>query len=231
MNIENRSLLVALDHRFGSWLIKAVPPGIEGHHLTCMTIVWSGMACGAGVLVASDVRWIHLLSFAVVAQYMTDAIDGKLGARRGRGLVKWGYHMDHFLDYVFLCSVLLAYDLALPPEWHLWMAVAIAVAGGFMVNSFLAQSGTGILTLSYCRIGPFESRLLFVALNTFVALDGRTYLLHVVPYAVIGSVGVLVVCVYRTQRALWRVDQSVKTSVTDEPHGGVTMSPEVPGRR
>ena len=35
----------------------------------------------------------------------TDSFDGALGRRRDTGIPKWGYYMDHLLDFVFMWCV------------------------------------------------------------------------------------------------------------------------------
>ena len=87
-------------------------------------------------------------------QYLTDAVDGKIGKARKTMLVAWGYYMDHLLDYVFLCSILLGYTLLLPSSLHLLMMLALAVASGFMVSAFLARAVTGTLTIRYIKSVP-----------------------------------------------------------------------------
>ena len=83
--------------------IRFIPKCIETNHLTMLTIVWSMIIIGAGFLAKNDIRWFWLVSFMIIMQYITDVYDGKLGKFRNTGLIKWGYFMDHFLDYVFLC--------------------------------------------------------------------------------------------------------------------------------
>jgi hypothetical protein len=39
-------------------------------------------------------------------QWFTDCLDGALGRYRDTGIPKWGYYMDHFLDFVFMCIAL-----------------------------------------------------------------------------------------------------------------------------
>jgi hypothetical protein len=50
---------------------------------------------------ARDLRWLWGVSAMIFMQYATDHYDGKLGKYRGTGLVRWGYYMDHLLDYFF----------------------------------------------------------------------------------------------------------------------------------
>jgi hypothetical protein len=51
-------------------------------------------------------------------------------------------------------------------------------------------------------------RLLFIALNTWLVVTGRTYMLAVIPYAIAVSIVVLAALIWRTQRELWRLDDA-----------------------
>jgi hypothetical protein len=55
-----------------------------------MTLPWSGMVLGACGLARQDSRWMRVVSIGITLQYVTDAIDGKVGRIRGAGLVRWG---------------------------------------------------------------------------------------------------------------------------------------------
>ncbi|HVW03626.1 MAG TPA: CDP-alcohol phosphatidyltransferase family protein [Vicinamibacterales bacterium] len=184
-----------------------MPPSIGSHHLTLLTLPWSGLVLGAGCLARHDPRWLFAVSALIVLQYLTDAVDGKVGKVRNAGLVRWGYYMDHLLDYVFLCAVLGVYAMLVPAESQYLMMLVLAVSGGFMVSAFLARAVTGELPISYGGIGPAEIRLVFIAINTWLVIAGRVYMLAVVPYVIVAATTALGTLVWRTQRQLWRLDE------------------------
>lgn len=165
------------------------------------------------------------MSALIILQYVTDAVDGKIGKDRSEGLVRWGYYMDHLLDYVFLSSILIGYTMLLPSQLQFLMVPALAVAAGFMVSSFLARTVTGVLTISYGFAGPIEVRLIFIAINLCLATVGQSYMVAVVPYAIAASLVVLCFFVHRTQRSLWiaerqeRNHQRNATPVAAQPSG------------
>jgi phosphatidylglycerophosphate synthase len=201
------SVLSTLDRRLIARLIPYVPRWIQSRHLTMLTFVWSGCVLGAFALAAGDRRWLSAVSALVAVQYVTDAIDGKLGALRGDGLVRWGFYMDHLLDYVFLSSMLLGYARLVPPQL-LWMMMAIlVVASGFMVSSFLACAVEGALGISYLRVGPVEIRILFIAIDTWLTVVGRAPLSTILPIVLAASLTALFFFAHRTQRRLLRVDR------------------------
>jgi phosphatidylglycerophosphate synthase len=203
---QSRSLLSSIDHRVARGLIPLIPACLQSHHLTLLTFVWTALALAASILARVDVRWLWAVSATIVLQYVTDALDGKVGKMRGTGLVRWGYYMDHLLDYVFLCTLLIGYMLLLPDRFQYLMALVIVLSAAFMISSFLARSVTGVLTISFMGVGAIEMRLIFIGINTWVVTVGTAKNLTVVPYAMVVAAGVLGVMVYRTQRALWLLD-------------------------
>lgn len=208
------SLLSALERRFAAEAVRFVPQGLESHHLTLLTAIWSGLMLICSALVRADSRWLWAVSVIIALQYLTDAVDGKVGAMRGAGLVRWGYYMDHFLDYVFLCAILIGYGLMLPEGSQHLMTWALAIAGGFMVHAFLEFGATGQLSLSYLKLGPVEIRLVFIGINMTLLTFGRSSMVAAVPPVLLISGGVLVALVCRTQRRLWRLDAAGRPSTT-----------------
>ena len=232
----SRSVLSGLESALTRVLLSHVPPFVQSYHLTWATLIWSGLAIVASALARTDRRWLWALSAVILLQYLTDALDGKLGRVRGDGLVGWGYYMDHFLDYVFLCSLLIGYGLLLPAPYQPLMMVSIAVAGGFMVSTFLARTVTGVLRISYGGIGPIELRVLFVALNCWIASAGQVHMLAILPYALLVSIAVLGALAFQTQRQLWSLDRErlAESGATDRDSQDVAVTATSPvdlGRR
>jgi phosphatidylglycerophosphate synthase len=168
------------------------------------------MVLAAAIPARSNPRWLAVASLAIVLQYLTDAVDGKVGQLRNAGLVRWGYYMDHLLDYVFLCAILITYSLLLPGRFEYLMTIVLAIAGGFMVSAFLARAVTGVLDISFVGLGPIEMRLIFVGINTWLATVGRAEMLQVVPYVIGAALVVLTALVYKTQRRLWILDRGTQ---------------------
>jgi len=198
-------------------VLPRVPMWLETHHLTMLTLLWCALIVLFGYLARGDRRWLYASSLMVAAQYVTDHFDGKVGKYRGTGLVKWGYYMDHLLDYVFLASVLLGYAFILPERSHLHLFLVLAVFGGFMVNSFLAVSAAGKFHISHMKLGPTEFRVAIVVINTLLTLYGTRRMEKALPY--VAAVGLVVLCalVYRAQREIWRLDMAHKRRAQNSP--------------
>ncbi len=204
---QSDSLLSAWEHSVVTRLVPWIPGWLQSHHLTMLTLAWSGIVVLAGIRARAASGWLAVMSGAIALQYVTDALDGKIGKLRDSGLVKWGYYMDHLLDYVFLSAILIAYTMLLPARFQYLMVPVMAISGAFMVSSFLARAVTGTLTISYLRVGPFEMRLVFIGINTWLATFGKGYMVAAIPYVIGLALVVLTMLVADTQRRLWRLDR------------------------
>jgi phosphatidylglycerophosphate synthase len=198
--------LSPLERRLAKAAVPRVPVWLGTHHLTLMTLAWCAGLVIFGRLAAEDPRWLWGSSLMIALQWATDFFDGKVGKHRGTGLVKWGFYMDHLLDFAFLCAVLLGYALVLPASAHLGLLLVLAVFGGFMVNSFLAFAATGRFHISHGRLGPTEFRLALVFVNSLLVFYGTRRMAKALPY--VAACGFVALCVlaYRTQRELWLRD-------------------------
>ncbi|HZI19331.1 MAG TPA: CDP-alcohol phosphatidyltransferase family protein [Pyrinomonadaceae bacterium] len=204
------SLLSPLERRMARHVLPRVPGWLGTHHLTMLTLAWSALAVLFGYLARGDRRWLWGTSLAVALQYLTDHFDGKVGKMRGTGLVRWGFYMDHLLDYVFLCGVLIGYAFLLPAGSHLSLFLVLAVAGGLMANSFLTVAALGRFRISHLGFGPTEFRIALVVLNTLVVFRGTRGMEKALPYVAAGGLALLCALVYRTQREVWRRDMEAR---------------------
>ncbi len=201
-----KSPLARIERQFIDALTPHFPSWIEGYHLTLMTILWSGGLVISGWLARSDLRWLYLASAMQMLQWFTDSFDGSLGRYRDSGIPKWGYYMDHFLDYVFLCCAFIGYALLLDGTSRFLMLVLLPVQVGFVINSFLSFASTGEFKITFLGVGPTELRLFMVALNTCVTLFGTAWLEKALPYVGIALFLGLCVVVYRSQKYIWAID-------------------------
>ena len=204
------SLLSPLERRLAARLVPRIPAWLGTHHLTLMTLVWCVGLVLFGYLARGNGRWLWGSSVMIALQWATDFFDGKVGKHRDTGLVKWGFYMDHLLDFVFLCAVLGGYAFVLPERAHAGLFLVLAVFGGFMVNSFLAFAATGRFHISHGKLGPTEFRLALVLINALAAVYGTRLMGKALPFVAAGGFVVLCLLVYKTQRELWQRDMEHK---------------------
>jgi phosphatidylglycerophosphate synthase len=198
------------------WLVQryvgSVPRWLETYHLTMLTLAWSILIPLFGALARRDIRWLWMVSVMIVCQYITDLFDGAVGRARGTGLVRWGFFMDHFLDYVFLCALIVAYYVVAPDGHTTWFMLLLALTGAHMTHSFLAFAATNEFRIAFHGVGPTEMRLAFIVINGFIIVTWPRYYEYTLPsLALVVLVG-LVYVVFGTQRRLWQLDMAAKAA-------------------
>lgn len=207
-----QSVLTPAENSLKNWLVPKIPASVETWHLTYMTIVWSAGVVAFGALAATDLRWIWGISFMIVLQYLTDLADGEVGRRRGTGLIKWGFYMDHFLDYLFLCCLVLAGYLFAPESVQFWFVVLLIIVSALMVNSFLSFAATNEFEIYHYGMGPTEMRLVFIAINTYIIIYGTSQFYWMLPVVCLVCAVTLWFNTWQIHRKLWQIDMQNKSS-------------------
>lgn len=148
------------------------------NHLTLMTIIWSLMAFGCGIMLAitQNPWWLMGVNLSIILQYITDFFDGYVGRAKGSGLVKWGYFMDHLLDYVFLCAIFFSYIWLLPAEYSYISSILLLSVAALMVQIYFRYHVAQNFDITYYGIGPTEGRIVLIVLNTFIVALGSNWL-------------------------------------------------------
>ncbi len=205
-----QSILTPLELRLKNWMVPKIPESIETWHLTFTTIIWSAGVLLFGWLASSNIVWVWGISLMIVLQYLTDLADGEVGRRRNTGLIKWGFYMDHFLDYIFLCCLVAAGYLFAPPAIEVWYMALVVILGGFMVNSFLSFAATNEFEIYHYGIGPTESRLVFIAINAYIATFGTEHFNWMLPLVCAICFLGLIINTRQIHKKLWELDMKVK---------------------
>jgi phosphatidylglycerophosphate synthase len=214
---SGRSLLSPLEKRFSGWLVPRLPGWLETYHLTMTTVVWCLCILVFSYLAQRAIRWLWLVSASILAQYVTDHLDGKLGKYRNTGLVRWGYFMDHFLDYFFLCSILTGYTFLLPGPDRFGMFFVLVVFGGYLILVYLATVATESVRISIVGLGPTEFRAGIIVINTLLIFFGTSKLAGALPYVAAGGLLLLMVFAYRTHLKIWELDMERKAEADRSP--------------
>ena len=212
----NTSFLTPLERRLAIRVLPRIPSWLETYHLTMLTLVWSGLILFFSYLAKGDLRWLWGVSAMVAMQYVTDHYDGKIGKYRGTGLVRWGYYMDHMLDYVFLCSVIIGYSFILPERSRFQIVIMLAIFAGYEVSTFLAFAATDRLKISYLKFGPTEFRLALIVINALLVQYGTRQMVNGLKYVNIGAAIGLALMIYRTHKLIWALDMKQKNAIVNE---------------
>lgn len=207
---SNNSFLTPFERRLAIRVLPRIPSWLETYHLTMLTLVWSGLILFFSYLAKGDLRWLWAVSAMVALQYVTDHYDGKIGKYRGTGLVRWGYYMDHLLDYLFLCSVIIGYAFILPEKSRYQILIMLAIFAGYEVSTFLAFAATDRLKISYLKLGPTEFRLALIVINGLLVQYGTRTMANGLKYVNIGAAIGLALMVYRTHKVIWALDMKHK---------------------
>lgn len=213
---SNSSFLTPLERRLAVRVLPRIPSWLETYHLTMLTLVWSGFILYFSYLAARDLRWLWGVSAMIALQYVTDHYDGKIGKYRGTGLVRWGYYMDHLLDYVFLCSVIVGYAFILPERSRFQILIMLAIVTGYQVSTFLAFAAMDRFKISYLKFGPTEFRLALIVINGLLVQFGTRQMVNGLKYVNIGAAIGLAVMVYRTHKVIWALDMKHKQGIVTD---------------
>ncbi|MEE8464929.1 MAG: CDP-alcohol phosphatidyltransferase family protein [Dehalococcoidia bacterium] len=212
-------ILAKAEKRMVNWMTPRVPPFLETYHLTMLTLIWSIGIVACSVLAMNNINWLWAVSGFIFLQYISDVLDGAVGRYRETGLVKWGFYMDHLLDYAFLASVIAGYALVFAGiPWH-WFLALMALGGAFMANTFLSFAATNELRISVLKIGPTEGRIFFVLLNTAIILLGAGWVETALPFMVAGLTVALIFLVVQTQKRIWKIDMDQKNATVNAAEG------------
>jgi phosphatidylglycerophosphate synthase len=211
----NTSFLTPFERRLAPVVLPRIPAWLETYHLTMLTLVWSSMIVLFSYFARANRRWFWLVAVMIFFQYVTDHYDGKIGKFRNTGLVRWGYYMDHLLDYFFLCSILIGYAFVLPEKSRYQILVTLAIFAGYEMSTFLAFAATDRLKISYLKFGPTEFRLALIIINGLLAEFGFRYLGSGLKYVNLGGAIGLALVIYKTQAAIWRLDMENKSAASN----------------
>lgn len=203
-----QSLLGPVERRFIDFLTPKFPRFVEGWHLTMVTLVWSALTIVFGWLASDNDAWLWAMSAVVVGQWFTDSFDGSLGKHRKRGLIKWGFFMDHLLDLIFAGSIVIGYWFIAPDDADILFLLLLLVTCATMAVSFLSFAATNQFQIAYYGVGPTEIRIGYIALNTFVYFVGNEVFWWGVPAVLALNVLALTVLTVQTSRTLWGMDKA-----------------------
>lgn len=201
-----KSLLSGPETKMKQWLIPKIPRKIETYHLTLATLLWSAITVFTAFYARNNLALLWVVSLMIILQYLTDLLDGELGRQRETGLIRWGFFMDHFLDFIFLCSLVFVGFMIAPPGLENWIFALLVILVAFMVNSFLSFGATNEFEIFHYGIGPTEIRIVFILINIGIMHFGTTHLPILLPLTVVACLCGLVFNTYRIQRKLWLFD-------------------------
>lgn len=205
-----RSMVWPIEKRLINFLAPLVPSWLQTYHLTMMTVMWSLGFAFFCWLARGDIRWLWGASASIFLQYITDVLDGEIGRRRDTGLIKWGYYMDHMLDYVFAGAIAIGYTFIIPETYMTIIVAGFVMFTAFMVHAYLFFATTNDMIIGYVGFGPTEIRFILIANNTLMIYLGTTYMMSFLPYVLGVSMIAFVISVYKAHKRIWKLDMQRK---------------------
>jgi phosphatidylglycerophosphate synthase len=181
-----------------------------------MTVPWTIGMIVFGYLARNNIHWLWLSSLMLFLQWVTDAFDGAVGRARNTGLLKWGFFMDHFLDFVFMPASFIGWSFLFDPPGNIIMWFMSYAMAAQMVNSFLGFGATGEFKITYLRTGPTEVRLSFIIINTVFIFFGTDFIAGALPWIAAAYWALTIFVVYQTQKHLWAIDMEAKQKQEQE---------------
>ena len=167
----NISALGLLERPLIYWLAARIPAGISPDHLTVLGLFGS-LIVGVGYVLSNlSPAYLWLASFGYVIHWFGDTLDGAVARFRSIERPKYGLLVDHSADAV--SATLSFLGLGLSP--YVRFDVGCLVLVTFLLMQFmitLQYSVNGIFKLSYGPIGPTETRLIAIVVNTLAYFLG-----------------------------------------------------------
>ena len=209
-----KTLLSAPEKRFIQWLTPKFPAWVTSWQLTMMTVLWVLGVIGFGMLAGQtgNRHWLWISSVMIFMQWFTDCFDGAIGRARREGLIKWGFYMDHFLDFIFMCSVFIGWSFLFDGLHNTLVWFMSLGMGCLMVNSFLGFGATNTFKITYLATGPTEMRLYAIFVNTAITIFGIGWLEKSLLYIFIAFWLGITVVIFRTQKHIYALDMEIKKS-------------------
>ncbi len=170
----NTSFLWKYEQKWIAWAVPKVPKFLNGRNLTWATSLWSAIIITCGYLSKQNIYWVWGISASIVGQYITDSLDGAVGRYRESGLVNWGHYVDHLLDFVFLCAVIISYAFIFP-EHLLLLMILLAIFGSHYASTFLIFSFSKKFHMAASGIGMNELKILLLVFNAIIFFNGTGF--------------------------------------------------------
>ena len=206
----DKSVFSDYEKKFVDKYVPKIPKILETNRLTYLSLVWTFCILLFGYLGRNNIQWFWLVSLMTIFHYITDIFDGAVGRYRETGLIRWGYYMDHMLDFIYLNSIFISYAFIFSKDSHVLILAAMAIFSAFFVNSHLSFSATDEFKITYLKVGPTEIQLGFVIVNTIIIFAGVSFIEKFLPFFVVTSLLVLFGFIGKTQGQIWKIDMKNK---------------------
>ena len=167
----NDIILGPLERPALQWLAAHMPAWITPDICTAIGVVGALLTAISYGLSNYNPAFLWLASLGFALNWYGDSLDGTLARYRHIERPLYGYFIDHSTDAI--CQVMIFVGLGLTPYVNFGVACMALIA--YLLLSVLAYLRTyvaGEFKISYGGLGPTESRVIAVALNTAMYFFG-----------------------------------------------------------
>jgi hypothetical protein len=220
LDIKNKNNTKTITHNLRKFMLKnllhRVPKYIETNHLTLVSLVWGSLMLLAGYKSINNKNYLLFIPLLSLFHIVTDNLDGAIGRLRNTGLIKWGFYMDHLLDFVInftLFGSVIIYLNTVNPEVSKYFMGFYILSSIKMVETFLSIDDQG-LDVTSCMdnicFGPIEGIILINLLIYYVYYTSGKVDLKIIKYIGIIFILKLVLDIYKKQKNIWKIDMKIK---------------------
>jgi phosphatidylglycerophosphate synthase len=166
-----KKLLVRIADRLPRWVLP--------DHLTLFGMFGSALVTAAYLMSNHAVWWLWIANLGFLINWFGDSLDGTTARVRKIQRPRYGYYLDHLTDA--FSTIAIGLGLGLSP--YMLLSVGMAIVAGYLVlsiNVYLESQVLGDFRFGYGVVGPTETRLILIGLNTVAVLVGP------VPFTVMG---------------------------------------------
>jgi archaetidylinositol phosphate synthase len=160
-------------------IASCLPRWVLPDHLTLLGIFGSALTTAAYVLSNRAAAWLWVASLGFVINWFGDSLDGTTARVRRIQRPRYGFYVDHLTDA--FSTLAIGLGLGLSP--YMLLAVGLAIVVGYLIlsiNVYLESQALGDFRFGYGVVGPTETRLILIGLNTLALMVGP------IPFTVFG---------------------------------------------
>ena len=218
-----KSPLAEPERRVLVWIASRLPRWILPDHcsvLGLLSAAWIGVAYALSV---RNPAWLWGASAGLVLHWFGDSLDGTLARVRHIERPRYGFYVDHLGDA--LATVAIGLGLGLSP--YMLLAVGLTIVIGYLVlsiNVYLETLVVKEFRLGYGIVGPTETRILLILLNTVAVVLGpipfQAFGLGATIYDIVGilvALGMTAMLLRRIIRNLRNLSRLEPPNVAKEP--------------
>jgi phosphatidylglycerophosphate synthase len=172
-------ILSEVEKRLLVKMAGGLPRWVLPDHLTLLGMLGSALATYAYIMSNNDPQWLWVASLGFAINWFGDSLDGTVARVRRIQRPRYGYYLDHLTDAFSTLAVGLG--LGLSP--YMLLAVGLAIVVGYLIlsiNVYLESQVLGDFRYGYGVVGPTETRLILIGLNTVILIVGP------IPFQVVG---------------------------------------------